>query len=147
MGRFATGVCVITTLGENSTPIGLTVNSFSSLSLDPPLILWNLGRNSDTFEVFQTVNRFAVNVLRDTQQALSTKFSRPNAHDMDPDDYVIGQSGCPVLTDALAIFECQLESRLDGGDHVILIGRATDLRHCDSGQPLVFFGGEYRKLN
>ena len=147
LGRFATGVCVITTTREGQPPSGMTVNSFSSVSLDPPLILWSLQKDSDCFEDFSATRQFAVNILTHQQQSLSNKFAKKGEHDLPPGSYSQGRTGCVVLRNVMASFECDTHAVHDGGDHVIIVGRVRSMNSDPAyRKPLVFFSGKYREL-
>lgn len=146
-GRFATGVTVITANPPGFAPFGMTVNSFSSLSLDPPLLLWSLQNDSDCWDAFAAATQYAVNVLADNQQELSGRYAVKGAHELQQADYHMGRSGCPVLNEALVQFECEIIERHEGGDHTILVGRVLDFNLGDSDQPLLFFSGRYRSLS
>lgn len=150
LGCFATGVVVVTTHPKGLKPIGLTVNSFASVSLEPPLVLWSLDRESDTQGSFLASDRFAVNVLRADQEALSIRMSIQGEHDLRDDEYETWEyetweTGAPILTDTLAQFDCEVIQTIDGGDHVIFLGRV--LRFVTGrGEPLLFSCGEYRNI-
>lgn len=146
MGRFATGVCVITTMTEDQRPVGMTANSFSSVSLDPPLVLWNLQNGSDVFDEFATPKHFAINVLASSQEDLSNIYAKKGDHLMEAEHFSSGQYGSPVVHDALVTFECELETTYAGGDHLIVIGRVLNVQSGTEGEPLLFFSGGYRKL-
>lgn len=147
LGRFATGVCVITTNPEGVAPFGMTVNSFASVSLDPALVLWSIQKDSDCFATFQDATQFAVNILSEDQQAISNQYAKKGEHDLVEGSYRQGRSGCVVLKDAMTSFECELEASHDGGDHVIIIGRVTEMTsHPAERNPLVFYSGKYREL-
>jgi flavin reductase (DIM6/NTAB) family NADH-FMN oxidoreductase RutF len=146
LGRFATGVCVITANPPGYRPFGLTVNSFASLSLTPPLVLWSLQKSSDTMEAFGVATQYCVNVLAAQQQALSGRFARKAQHELADEDFVSGDAGLPVLNGALASFECDIDARHDGGDHVILVGRVLAMRASPEGLPLCYYDGGYREL-
>lgn len=146
LGRFATGVCVITANPPGHPPFGVTVNSFSSLSLDPPLVLWSLQKSSDTMDAFAAATHYCVNVLSEAQQALSGRFAKKGEHALDPSQYSNGETGLPVLHGTLATFECEIDARHDGGDHVILVGRVQAMRFPEPGRPLLYFDGGYRQL-
>lgn len=145
LGRFATGVAIVTCPGGEGGPVGVTVNSFSSLSLEPPLILWCLDDKSYRGETFQSCGVFAVNVLARAQQALSVRFSESGQHDFTGIRYQDGGNGAPVLPDALAVFECDVVARHEGGDHTIFVGRVTGMRSRD-GEPLLYYRGRYRGI-
>ena len=145
LGCFATGVCVITAKTDNGV-VGLTVNSFASVSLDPPLVLWSLDRASDRAEAFHIADYFAVNVLGEEQKELSATLAKKGAHAV-PDDLLDpGPHHVPIIHGALAQFICSVEARYDGGDHVIFIGRVQQFHHRDDGTPLVYYRGGYKSL-
>lgn len=147
LGRFATGVCVIAINPEGQKPFGMTVNSFASVSLTPPLVLWSLQKNSDCFAVFEKAERFSINMLSAGQQDVSNQYAKKNEHDLVEGSYRLGRSGCVVLKDVMTSFECKLEAVHDGGDHVIIVGRVVELHnHPAHREPLVFFNGKYRGL-
>lgn len=139
-GRFATGVTIVTTMTENG-PIAITANSFSSLSLNPPLVLWAPDRNSRRFVHFEAAQRYAIHVLADTQQELCWRIAR-NAFGLTDRDFVTNDQGIPVLTDCLACFHCEQRSVFDGGDHAIVVGEVKHASFDDSRHALGFFGGQ-----
>ena len=138
LGRFATGVTVITT----RTLEGLTANSFSAVSLDPPLVLWSLRRNASSLSSFQGSGYFAVNVLGAHQCDLSRRFATPAADKFAGLTFSAGLGGCPLFEDTLASFECSTEHTVVGGDHIIFIGRVHRATYRD-GEPLIFSAGQY----
>ena len=144
MGRFATGVTVVTACGPDGKLEGVTANSFSTVSLDPPLVLWSLARSAASFGNFRSSKHFAVNVLGVKQLALSRHFSTPKIDKLAGIDHVIGRGGVPVLAGTIAHFECETHSVVDAGDHVIFIGRVLDASFKD-GEPLVFSKGAYHR--
>ena len=146
MGRFATGVTVMTARGEGLPPLGMTVNSFTSLSLAPPLVMWNIQKNSDCLAMFNCAPGFTANILGQDQEELSRRFASKGDHALAPGEYRIGRSGQVVLKGCLASFECVLWRRYDGGDHVIIIGRVIEMEARPTGKPLLFYGGQYREL-
>ncbi len=143
-GCFATGVTVITAdAGEGA--FGMTVNSFASLSMEPPLLLWNLQRDSDCFDSLLKAEHYAVNVLCSEQQPLSDACARKGDHALAEGLWQAGESGCPVLCKSLACFECAVREHYSGGDHIILVGEVLFFRSTE-GEPLLFYGGAYRVL-
>lgn len=147
LGCFTTGVAVITTQVAGREPIGITINSFSSVSLDPPLILWSLDKKSDTLPVFEAATSFTVNVLREDHKDLSSRLARQGDHGLEGLATRIGASnGCPMIEDALAHFECSVEARHEAGDHIIMIGRVLHYEYAEDGQPLLYHRGGYRGL-
>ena len=145
LGRFATGVTIVTTVAPDGLPVGLTVNSFNSLSLDPPLVLWSLRRTSPSLDAFRAAPRFAVNVLAESQLDLSRAFASKMAHKFTGGPWDLADGGLPVLQGAAACFVCRTASHQLAGDHVLFIGEVQRL--SDSHQaPLLFQGGRYRTL-
>jgi flavin reductase (DIM6/NTAB) family NADH-FMN oxidoreductase RutF len=147
LGCFATGVCVITTVSATQQALGMTANSFSSVSLDPPLVLWSLQNNSDVYDVFARPSRFAINVLCSEQQAHSNQYAKKGQHLLEPAQFRLGKSGAPLIRDALASFECELYATYAGGDHLIIVGRVIHMQQRPSGSPLLFYAGGYRELH
>jgi flavin reductase (DIM6/NTAB) family NADH-FMN oxidoreductase RutF len=142
LGRFSTGVAVITTCSESGKLEGLTANSFSALSMDPPLILWSLMNTARSIPSFRETGHFAVNVLAADHVDLSRHFARGQENKFEGVDYETGIAGCPILTDALATFECRAQDKLAIGDHVVFVGAVERLDYRD-GDPLIFSAGEY----
>ena len=142
LGRFATGVTVVTTCTAEGKLEALTANSFSAVSLDPPLVLWSLGRNAQSLPGFLDSGHFAINVLAANQRALSRHFSVPAENKFVNLSYVTGIGGCPLLSDTLASFQCTTVNTVAGGDHIIFIGRVHKATYRD-GEPLIFSAGQY----
>lgn len=143
LGQFATGVTVVTGRTSEGRNVGVTVNSFSSVSLDPPLILWSLARQAPSFGDFANCSHFAVNVLEARQHHLSRQFSTPLPDKFAGVDFVHGKAGVPVVVGAIAHFICRKVKQYDGGDHVIFLGEVEEYK-CNDGEPLVFHSGRYR---
>lgn len=146
LGRFATGVCLITTVSDEGEAMALTANSFSSVSLDPPLVLWSLQNNSDVYDIFAHPRYFAINVLAQEQEDQSNQYARKGQHELSPEHYRPGKYGAPIIRNALVTFECELHATHDGGDHLIIVGRVRDLSSRPTGEPLLFYSGAYREL-
>lgn len=145
LGKFPTGVAIATTRGSANRPVGLTINSFASVSLDPPLVLWSIARSAGSLAAFEANDRFAINVLADHQEKICRQFCRDVDDRFDDVDWFESGSGMPLIRGAVAMFDCRVEARHDGGDHVILLGRVEDL--CRTGErPLVFYEGATRTL-
>ena len=142
-GEFMTGVTVVTTLDADGEPTGLTVNSFSSLSLDPPLALFSLGKASNTFDAFGALNGFVIHVLGADQRDLAAQFATRDADRFDGVEWAEGIDGLPVIADTLAAFECSREHTYEGGDHLILVGRIERLTLGDRTRPAL---GYFRSL-
>jgi flavin reductase (DIM6/NTAB) family NADH-FMN oxidoreductase RutF len=145
LGCFATGVCVVTAPSAEG-PIGLTINSFASVSLDPMLVLWSLDRNSDRFSGFADTKHFTISVLADDLKALSQRLSKKGEHSLDGVDLDPMPAGAPAIAHAMAWFECAAETRHNGGDHVIFVGRVLSFGRRDRGHPLLYYRGRYREL-
>jgi flavin reductase (DIM6/NTAB) family NADH-FMN oxidoreductase RutF len=140
LGRFATGVTVVTALTDEG-PVGITANSFASVSLDPPLVLWSPAKASSRYPVFASAEHFAIHVMGREHRDLAAHFVR---HGRDFSDIAIepGPGGVPLLADCLARFACRAEARHDAGDHLIVVGRVLEAA-VREGAPLVFCRGGY----
>ncbi|MBT2336405.1 flavin reductase [Variovorax paradoxus] len=147
LGCFPTGVAVITTCTPEGQPAGLTCNSFSSVSLEPPLVLFSLRKASRLLPTFQTANGFVINILSEQQDALSGRFASSRIEDkFDGVAWRAGRLGMPLIDDCLASFECRVHATHEAGDHVIFIG---EVKHLSAGAPeqaLVFYKGAYMML-
>lgn len=141
MGQFATGVTIITTRDGLGTPQGLTINSFASLSLDPPLVMWSLRLNSTSLAAFRGASHFAINILSAEQEDTSKVFARPGDR-FAGIDWQASDSGVPLLKGSLAWIECERFAEYPGGDHVIFVGRVLRARHFE-GAPLLYWRGAY----
>lgn len=146
MGHFATGVTVITTVSKDGAPYGLTANAFTSVSLEPPLLLVSVDRKAESFPYFEESKVFTVNILRDNQEAISRRFAVSGGKKFEGIAYHIGGNGAPILDDALAHIECRLYAAHDGGDHMIYLGEIMEAETRE-GKPLLFYRGGYRSLN
>lgn len=146
LGRFATGVTVLTARAANGELIGLTVSSFNSVSLDPPLILWSLSNSSPNLEAFRRASHYAVNVLAVNQQHISDRFAARGSDRFAGLALREGLHGVPLLQGCCSWFECINEAQHPGGDHLIFVGRVARFAQGDTPAPLVFHGGAYRKL-
>src|ERR1700753_2436105 len=122
LGTFATGVTIITASTPEGKPYGLTVNSFASVSLNPPLVLWSLGMFSQGLTIFQNASHFAVNVLGASQQALANRFAKSSEDKFAGVEWTPGLGGAPLLAGSVANFQCRSAGRYYGGDHVIFLG-------------------------
>jgi flavin reductase (DIM6/NTAB) family NADH-FMN oxidoreductase RutF len=145
LGSFATGVTIITTLGKKGQKVGMTANSFTSVSLDPALVLWSIGRDSNCFDDFISAEAFAVHVLASNQQELSNRFASTGSDRFAELECPEGLLGIPLLPECNVCFQCTIENQYDGGDHVILVGKVHDF--MDNGhKPLIFHRGDYASL-
>lgn len=143
---FPTGVTVVTTLDENKRPRGFTANSFSSVSLTPPLVSVCIALTAASYGTFVKSGHFAISVLSNKQSCVSQLFGSKNPDKFDRTNWHPGKSGMPVIDNCLAHFECKVESDVEAGDHTILIGRVLDFEYRN-GQPLAFFGGSYASMS
>ncbi len=146
LGEFVTGITLVTTVSREGEPIAVTVNSFNSVSLDPPLVLFSLARSASRFDDFMEAESFVVNILAGEHEALSTHFARPGNAVMEAAQTRTGAGGLPRLSGAVASFECRVDARHDGGDHVILVGRVGDMSVREGAEPLVYHRGSYASL-
>ncbi len=145
MGLFATGVTVITTKDATGKPFGLTANAFSSLSLDPPMLLICVDKGVDCYPCFEESKVFAVNFLSTAQEELSTRFATKGIEKFAGLSYSLGELGVALLEGALAHFECTVAHAYEGGDHTIYVGEIQQLVTAP-GDPLLFYQGKYRSL-
>jgi flavin reductase (DIM6/NTAB) family NADH-FMN oxidoreductase RutF len=141
-GNFLTGVTVVTTRDQAGLPCGMTANSFTSVSLDPPLVLVCIGKGSSNIAAFEATDRFAVNILSHDQAEIATMFSARGIDRFATVTCREAVTGVPILTDCLGWFDCTLHQRVIAGDHVILIGRVEDLQ-IDQRPPLGFCRGRF----
>ena len=147
LGCFATGVTIITAMDAEGQPIGLTANSFTSVSLDPPLLLVCVANNAGSAAVLRDAERFAVNVLQIGQQPTSNRFAGKGEDRFANTPWEVGEFGTPVLTGSLSSFECARDAVHDGGDHFILVGRVLKAMFEPRRDPLLYFRGKYRRLH
>jgi len=146
LGRFATGVTIITTRDGRGEPVGITANAFASLSLDPPLVLFNLNRRAYSLNAFLGARHFAVNILEVGQEGLSSAFANALSEKWDGVDYETWDTGAPILNGCLTNLECRLHETHEGGDHLIMVGRVLKIRMDRHGEPLLYFGSRYCRL-
>src|SRR5665213_3027285 len=145
LGTYATGVTIITAVAADGKPYGLTCNSFASVSLNPPLVLWSLGMFSQGLSTFQNASHFTVNVLGASQQALATRFAKSSGEKFAGVEWKPGLGGAPLLADSVANFQCRAANRYYGGDHVIFRG-AVEAYSYNRQQPLLFARGGYGRF-
>lgn len=145
LGMFATGITVVTTRAANGAPVGLTVNSFNSVSLDPPLVLWSLSANLLSVPVFEACEYYAINVLAEDQQELSQLFASRSDDKFAGLEFDEGLGGAPLLRGCCARFECRNTHRYPGGDHILFVSEVANFDREDR-PPLLFHGGAYRRL-
>ena len=147
LGCFATGVTVVTCFDTDECPFGITANSFTSVSLDPPLLLVNVHKLAASAPALTAASHFAVNVLQTGQQPASIRFSTRDQDRFGPNDWSPGEYGAPVLGDSLSVFECERHAVHDGGDHYMLVGHVLKASFDPSLDPLLYFRGSYRRLH
>ena len=147
LGAFATGVTVVTLAGvDGEDPIGVTVSSFNSVSLDPPLVLFSIDKSSYSLPYFESATHYAVNVLAEDQEAVSNRFALSSSDKWRGIDFEIWETGAPVLENTLAVFECAAHHQYDGGDHVIFVGRVLRMASLPDARPLLYVRGHYTRL-
>ncbi|MDL2338632.1 MAG: flavin reductase family protein [Pseudomonadota bacterium] len=143
LGTFATGVTVITARDANGKPVGLTANSFNSVSLTPPLVLWSLSRQASTMPAFTRGSHYAINILAADQREIAERFASKGIDRFEGIQLREGVNGAPILDGVMAVFECFNRSQYEEGDHVIFVG---EVEHCErraGALPLIFHGGRY----
>jgi flavin reductase (DIM6/NTAB) family NADH-FMN oxidoreductase RutF len=143
LAMFATGVTIVTAVDANGRQIGLTANSFNSVSLDPPLVLWSLSRLAGTMPAFRRGSHYAINILSADQRALAERFASHHVERFEGVAYRPGASGAPLIDGAAAHFECFNRSRYEEGDHVIFVGEVEHCARREGAKPLLFHGGRY----
>ena len=145
LGHFAAGVTVVTSRFDDGVITGITVTAFSSLSLEPPLVLVCIDKRAKIHDRLQAGGNFAVNLLRDDQELVSRRFASSQGDQFQEIGYSLGMSGAPVLEDVIAAVECRIVNLLDGGDHTIVVGE-VEATHVREGKPLLYFRGGYNQL-
>ena len=141
MGCFITGVTVVTSK-DNNRLIGVTANSFSSVSLEPPLVLWSLSKRSQKHPIMTRVKNYAINILANSQKEVANKFSQ-SEEPFTGLDFYVSESGVPIIKNSLAVLECEQHVVYDGGDHSIILGLVTSFNESKL-DPLTFFKGQLR---
>ena len=147
LGSFATGVTVVTARAPNGELVGMTISSFNSVSLDPPLILWSLSLTSPNLEVFRKASHYAVNILSANQQSLSDRFASRKNDRFSGLHLRTGLGGAPLLDDCCAWFECANEAKYPGGDHLIFVGHVERFTQGKAESPLIFHNARYHQLD
>ena len=143
LGMFATGVTIVTARTADGRVVGLTANSFNSVSLDPPLVLWSLAQAAASLPAFRAGSHYAINVLAADQKLLAERFALKGADRWAGVSFTEGMGGAPLLTGACATFECFNRSRYDEGDHVIFVGEVERCSWRHGASPLLFHGGRF----
>jgi len=145
LGAFATGVTIVTCQCEDGLPFGLTVNSFTAVSLEPPLVLFCVGHWARGRTILGAARHFGVNVLQSDQQPASMRFATPGEDRFGTTPWFAGETGTPLLQDSLAVFECERHAVHGAGDHDIIIGRVIRANFDLNRNPLIYFRGQYRR--
>ncbi|MBY8976610.1 flavin reductase family protein [Rhodobacteraceae bacterium NNCM2] len=145
LGRFATGVTIVTAISEEGEPVGFTANSFTSVSLDPPLLLVCLAHKALSYRTFKVAESFAVNVLSADHEDIAMRFATPGVDKFSEIDWEAGRMGAPILPGCIAHFDCAMHQRVTAGDHDILMGRVIGFDHYE-GSALVYHSGSFRFL-
>ena len=143
LGMFATGVTIITARTADGDLVGLTANSFNSVSLDPPLVLWSLSRSAGSMVALSTGSHYAINILAADQKELAERFAGKREDRWEAVEFSEGLCGAPLLAGAAATFECFNRSRYEEGDHVIFVGEVEHCEHRSGVSPLLFHGGKF----
>ena len=146
LGQFATGVCLVTVDDPELGPLATTVNSFSSVSLDPPLVLWSIQNSSDHLAVYTECRHFGIGILSSEQGALSSQYAQRGGHSAQAEHFTTGPQGEPKLINALAHFTCAAYAVHPGGDHQIILGEVVQFGSREA-DPLIFYSGGYRALS
>ena len=146
LGCFATGIAVVTSVTADGEKIGLTINSFNSVSLEPPLILFSIARQAYSLQQLLQTGHFAVNVLSASQQGLAERFAQALSNKWEGVEYAMTASGCPYFANVLGVFDCRIRNDYDGGDHIILVSEVVSLRVSAQHMPLLYYRGNYTGL-
>lgn len=148
LGHFPTGVAIVTTRTPEGRPVGLTINSFSSLSLEPPLIMWSLVNHSPSLSVFENCNYFAINVISQSQTEAALGFANSKVEDKFAlVSHVDGEEGVPLIDDCVATFVCENHRQHEGGDHTLFIGRVVRHSTITEHEPAVFHRGKFTRID
>ena len=140
LSKFATGVTVVSTIDCDGKPIGMTANSFTSVSLDPPLVLWSIGINQPSYDAFLKAKGYSVSILSKDQKDICDLFSSPIENKFSDIDYTFTDNGFPIIQKSLAWFDCLKWNNYPGGDHQILVGEIKNF-YADENDPLIFWNG------
>jgi len=146
MGRFPSGVVIATTLDREGKPWGFTASSFSSVSLDPPLVLVCLAKTAECHAAFVAARLFSINILAADGEALARRFAMRGARKFDGDEFFVGEHGLPVIRTAVAALVCRKFADYDGGDHTIIVGEVQSVNHVAAGDAMVYFRRKFWRL-
>lgn len=145
MGNYPTGVTVVTTTDENGTPLGLTVNSFASVSIEPLMILWSIDKNVSSYEPFTKAEKFAVHVLADDQADICSLFAMKGTDRFANCEWKTSEHNLPIISGALGVLQCKTHKTVEAGDHTILIGEVIDIENYDK-DPLLYHRRKFGKI-
>ena len=140
LSKFATGVTIVSTTDDDGKPVGMTANSFTSVSLDPPLVLWNIGINQPSYDAFSKAKGYSVNILSKDQKNICDLFSSSIDDKFNDIDYILSENGFPIIQKSLAWFDCIKWNNYPGGDHQILVGEVKNF-YANENEPLIFWNG------
>ncbi|MFC5591465.1 flavin reductase family protein [Sporosarcina soli] len=143
MGNYPTGVTIVTTIGKDGKPVGLTVNSFASVSLDPLLLLWSIDHRVSSLKAFTEGGKFAVHVLAGEQQELCKTFASKVEDRFSTCDWQVSENGLPLIDGAFGVFECKTFQAIEAGDHTVLIGKVIDLQVNQEKEPMLYHRREF----
>lgn len=146
MGKFTTGVAIATTIDDEANPVGITINSLTSVSLNPPLILFCIAKNSGTLNAFINAQNFVINILSKQQIEISRRFSKFNIDKFSDIQTSKTQNNIPFFEKSLAVYECEKTQIYEGGDHYIFIGEIKKAKANNEAEPLVYYSGHYTKI-
>ena len=146
LGQFATGVCVVSARDPEGVPFGITVNSFVSVSLEPPLIAWSVQNSATLFDLWTQANAFAVSILAEDQADVAERYAASGQCALLPDDFTVSSRQLPRLNGALGRLECRHWSLYPAGDHTMVFGEVIDIERTTRDRPLGFFGGEFSQI-
>lgn len=146
LGSFATGITVVTVRGPGDVVLGMTVNSFSSVSLDPPLVLWCLDKSAALFPIIEKCDAFCVSVLSEAQEDISNRFAVAHQHETDGLALTSGATGVPYLSESPTNFQCSVHAQHEAGDHLIIVGRVQAFEVMSDAKPLLYYKGAYGSI-
>ncbi|MEC2054058.1 flavin reductase family protein [Peribacillus psychrosaccharolyticus] len=145
LGNYPTGVTVVTTADENGTPVGLTVNSFASVSIDPLLVLWSIDRKVSSFDIFQNTDKFAIHTLADDQAEICTLFASRDIDRFANCEWNLSEHALPIISGSYGVLQCKTFKKVDAGDHLILIGEVIDIE-VEKKEPLLYHKRKFGKI-
>ena len=146
LGAFATGVTVVTAADAQNEPFAITINSFSSVSLEPPLILFCIDKSAFYYQSFLDAAYFGINILSEQQRKYSDAFAKSSAQPWDEVSYTLAKKGSPQFKDNHGFMECTMHATHDAGDHTIVVGKVLNLEHNEKGFPLLYYRGKYHTM-